>query len=81
LEGGGTVSHTKEHLKWFKKSTVNTKGSLSLITRLDVNIIKFPTYVQLGEILHTLEFCDKLGDQREWIFVFNYKCVEVSVTR
>jgi len=80
LEGSRTVSHTKKHHKWFKKSAVNTKDSLSLITRLDVNIIRSPTYVQLGEVLHTLEFCNKLGDQREWIFVFDYKYIEVSIT-
>ena len=49
------VCYTKEHHQRFKKSTVCAKDSFLLMTGLDVNIV---------EVLDTLEFYNKLRDNR-----------------
>jgi len=40
-----------------------TEDGLLLITRLNINIVEYITYVKLSEVLDILEFHDKLKDQ------------------
>lgn len=38
------------------------KDSLSFITGLDIDIVEFPVYIKLGEVLSILKFYNKLRD-------------------
>ena len=40
-----------------------TEDGLLLITRLNINIVEYITYIKLSEVLDILEFHDKLKDQ------------------
>ena len=45
LECDRTVYYAEKHYKRFKKTMVSIKDSLSLINRLDVDIVESPAYV------------------------------------
>ena len=62
LEGGRIVSHIKEYYSRFKKATDYVESYFSLVTRLDVDIVKVLVYVQLSKVLGTLKFHYKLRD-------------------
>jgi len=40
-----------------------TEDGLLLITRLNINIVEYITYIKLSKVLDILEFHDKLKDQ------------------
>jgi len=48
LECGRAVCHTEKHYKRFKRTVVSAKDNLSLIIRLDADIVELPVYIQLG---------------------------------
>jgi len=47
------------------------EGCLLLVARLDVDIVKFLTDIELSEVISFLEFSDQLRDQRERILILN----------
>ena len=49
---------------------LDVKGSLLLITELDIDITKASVYIQLDKVLHILEFYNKLRDQGEYKILF-----------
>ena len=58
---------------------VGTEGGFPLVPLLHANIIETPTYVQLGEVLHTLEFLYQLRDEQEGVLIFHHDHIEGSV--
>jgi len=47
------------------------EGCLLLIARLNADIVKFLTDIELSEVISFLEFSDQLRDQRERILILN----------
>jgi hypothetical protein len=45
LESCQAIGEVKEHYEWFIEATIGMKGCLLLITLLDPNIVKAPTYI------------------------------------
>jgi len=43
LEGGGTVSHSKEHYKRFEEAAVDAEGCFPFISRLDAYVVETPS--------------------------------------
>ena len=42
LEGGRTVSHSKEHYQGFEQTSVGPEGSLPLISGLNADVVETP---------------------------------------
>jgi len=42
LEGGWTVSHAKEHYQGFKQTLIGPEGCLSLVSRLNADVVETP---------------------------------------
>lgn len=79
MKDNRAIGHIKEYYQRFKKSTVHTEGYLSLVARLNVNIIEFPANIHLSEVIGSLEFGDQFKNQREQILVFDGYCIESSI--
>jgi len=45
LEGGQTVSHSKEHYQGFKQTSIGLEGCLPLVSGLNVNVVETLTDV------------------------------------
>jgi len=45
LEGGWTVSHSKEHYQGFEQASIGSEGRLPLVSGLNANIVETPTDV------------------------------------
>jgi len=45
LEGGQTVSHSKEHYQGFEQTSIGLEGCLPLISGLNANVVETPTDV------------------------------------
>ena len=71
LKGGGGITESKEHDRWFKESHGSDESSLPLIFLLDANIVIFPTNVKFGEQGGFFHVVDELGDQGERIGVLD----------
>ena len=71
LESSRTISHSEEHYKRFKQTTVGVKSRLPFISRLDAYIIEAPTDVEFCEVLGSVELRDELGDERERVLVLD----------
>jgi len=54
LEVARLLVISKEHHQGLKKSVASMKSNLLLIFRLDSNIVKIPTNIQLDKVLGTL---------------------------
>ena len=63
LEGGRTVSHSKEHYQGFEQASIGLEGHLPLISGLNANIVETPTDIQLGEVSGPMELGHEFGDQ------------------
>ena len=50
LEGGWTVSHSKEHYQGFEQASIGSEGHLPLVSGLNANIVETPIDIQLGEV-------------------------------
>src|SRR5713101_1853083 len=79
LESCRRVGKTKEHHQGFKHSFVHLEGSFPFITFLDSNIILSPSYIELGEDLHILQFINDIRNKRKWVLVFDGDSAELSV--
>jgi hypothetical protein len=53
--------------------------SLPLIALSDADIIVSPSYIKLGEVLHTLKSMDEIIDEREGVSIFLHDGVECSI--
>jgi len=71
LESSRTISHSEEHYKRFKQTTVGVKSRLPFISRLDAYIIEAPTDVEFCEVLGSVELRDKFRDERERVLIFD----------
>ena len=47
------------------------EGCLLLVARLNADIVKFLTDIELSEVISFLEFSNQLRDQRERILILN----------
>jgi len=45
LEGGWTVSHSKEHYQGFEQASIGLESRLPLVSRLNANVVETPTDV------------------------------------
>jgi hypothetical protein len=54
-------------------------GSLPLIAFSDTDIIVSPSYVELGEVLCTLESMDEIIDKGEGVLIFSHDGIECSI--
>jgi len=45
LEGGRTISYSKEHYQGFEQASIGLEGCLPLVSRLNTNIVETPTDV------------------------------------
>ena len=79
MEGGWAVSKTKEHNQGFEETLVHSKHGLPLVTFLDANIVETPLNVEFGEVLCSLEFCNELQDEREWVLVLHSPSIQGTV--
>jgi hypothetical protein len=55
------------------------EGSLPLIALSDANIIVSPSYIELGEVLCTLESIDEIVDEGKKVSIFSCDGVECSI--
>jgi len=65
LKDNRAISHIKEYYQRFKKSTLHTEDYLSLVVRLNIDIIEFLAYIHLSEVIGSLEFGNQFKNQRE----------------
>ena len=79
LEGGGSVTESKEHDGGFKESHGGNEGSFPLILLLDVNVVISPTNVKFGEQGGLLHVIDEFQDEGEWIGISDSVEVQVLV--
>jgi len=79
LEGGQTVSHSKEHYQGFEQASIGLEGHLPLISGLNVNVVETPTDIQLGEVSGPAELGHEFGDQWERVLVLDCHRVECSI--
>jgi len=63
LEGGQTVSHSKEHYQGFKQASIGSEGHLPLVFGLNANIVETLTDIQLGEVPGPIELGHEFRDQ------------------
>jgi len=63
LEGGWTVSHSKEHYQGFEQASIGSEGRLLLVSELNANIVETPIDIQLGEVSGPTELGHEFGDQ------------------
>ncbi|KAG6875721.1 hypothetical protein C0993_007798, partial [Termitomyces sp. T159_Od127] len=71
LESGRTVDESKEYDEGFKQSTIGPEGSLPLISFLNAHVVVAPSNIQFGEVLHSLEVIDELGDEGERVAILH----------
>jgi len=79
LEGGWTVSHSKEHYQGFKQASIGSESCLPLISGLNANIVETPTDIQLGKVSGPAELGHEFGDQWEKVLVLDHHGVECSI--
>ena len=79
LEGGQTVSHSKEHYQEFEQASIGLEGHLPLISGLNANIVETPTDIQLGEVSGPTELGHEFGDQWERVLVLDRHGVECLI--
>ena len=79
MEGGQTVSHSKEHYQEFEQASIGSEGRLSLVSGLNANVVETPTDIQLGEVSSFAELGYKFGDQWERVFVFDHHRIECMI--
>ena len=60
LEGGRAVGQSKEHHKWLIKASVGLEGCFSFVSVFHSDIVESPTYVQLSEVLSSLQLINLL---------------------
>jgi hypothetical protein len=56
-----------------------SEGSLPLIALSEVDIIVFPLYIKLGEVLCTLELMYEIVDEGEGVSIFSRDGIECSI--
>jgi len=79
LEGGWTVSYSKEHYQGFKQTSIGSESCLLLISGLNANIVETPTDIQLGKVSGPAELRHEFGDQWERVLVLDHHGVECSI--
>ncbi|KAF9798068.1 hypothetical protein IEO21_10789 [Rhodonia placenta] len=79
LESRGGIGEAEEHYQRFVQPPVSYKGSLPLITGFDLDIIVSSSDIELCEERSTLELVDHLGNQQQWIAIFDGNCVQLAV--
>jgi len=79
LEGGQTVSHSKEHYQGFEQASIGSEGCLPLVSRLNANIVETPMDIQLGKVFGPAELGHEFGDQWERVLVLDHHRVEYSI--
>jgi len=79
LEGGQTVSHSKEHYQEFEQASIGSEGRLSLVSGLNANVVETPTDIQLGEVSGPAELGHEFRDQWERVLVLDHHRVECSI--
>ena len=79
LEGGRTVSHSKEHYQGFEQALIGSEGYLPLVSGLNANIVETLMDIQLGEVSGPVEMGHEFGDQWERVLVLNRHRVEYSI--
>jgi hypothetical protein len=63
LEGSWAVGEAEVHEQWFEENSFCSECSLPLIVCLNANIISSPLYIDVGEVLHTLESMYEVIDE------------------
>jgi len=79
LEGGWTVSHSKEHYQGFEQASISSEDHLPLVSGLNANIIETPMDIQLGEVSGPAELGHEFRDQWERVLVFDYHRAKCSI--
>jgi len=79
LEGGWTVSHSKEHYQGFEQILIGSEGCLPLVSGLNANVVETPTDIQLGEVSGPMKLGHEFGDQWERVLVLDRHRVEYSI--
>ena len=79
LEGGGSVTESKEHDSGFKESHGGDESGLPLIFFLDANVVISPTNVKFGEQGGFFHVVNELRDQEERIGISDSVGVQVAV--
>ena len=79
LEDGQAISHPKEHYQGFEQALIGPEGCLPLISRLNADVIKTPTDIQLSKVPSPAELGHKLGDQWERVLVLDCHGIECTI--
>jgi hypothetical protein len=79
LEGSWAVCEAKVHDQWFKETSMCPEGGLLLIALSDADIIVSPSYIELGEVLHTFESMDEIVDEGEGVLILSRDGIECSI--
>src|ERR1700742_3024371 len=79
LEGGRTVSETKEHDSRLKESSICTEGRFPLITILDPDVVISPPYIQFGEELCFGYLGNEVRDQWEWVCILDGESIQFPI--
>ena len=79
LEGGQTVSHSKEHYQGFEQASIGLEGYLPLVSGLNANIVETLMDIQLGEVSGPAELRYEFGDEWERVLVLDRHGIECLV--
>jgi len=79
LEGGGTVSHSKEHHERFEEAVIGIEGCLLFVSGLDTYVIETPLDIKLYEVLGSAKLEDEFGDEGEKVSVLNSYSVQHAI--
>ena len=79
LKGSGRVGKAKEHYSQFEESLVSNKGSFSLISIFDIDIIISPMGIKLGKDLSFLEFVYKFGNEGERVCIMDDMLINIVI--
>ncbi|KAF9803698.1 hypothetical protein IEO21_09584 [Rhodonia placenta] len=79
LEGHRGIGEAEEHHQGFIQPPVSYKGCLPFVTGFDPDIVISPSDIELREECGTTELVHHLGDQRQWVAIFDRDHVQPAV--
>jgi len=63
LKSGRAVGYPKKHYQGFKQASVGLEGHLLLVSGLNIDIVKTPIDIQLGEVFNSTKLGYEFRDQ------------------
>ena len=79
LEDGRCVGESEEHDHWFVESKGGNECRLPLVLFSQLDVVVFPSYVELGKEGRVLHVIDKFWDERQWIGILDSEGIKVPI--